>query len=336
MAAYGYVVHTFRVHKWGKRDEAGPLGNFDGHGADALPYLYGALRGLTQSGVNDRNRHLRVKAVEGVGRTARFTVEIGQSGQTSQFFDSIDGTQPVFERNDRHIETGLRRALIVAPTGSTNGLLVTEVQGRSGARTLLAPALSRIFKFHTEHILDIASVVDETALEQFIAEAQAHTITLRKSGLPTDIAEMVEIQSKDAPSGKLELRITPGNKVRQFQKSVVARLRGDDGSRRQLLQVHGLNFDELSVGMTVGDRRTTLTVTADRVPTFVYDLPGRTPVTDDAFYADAKATVREIASAVGVHLGQGWQTGKWSAKATRNLLTVPEEANDGPATVGAE
>ena len=94
---------------------------------------------------------------------------------------------------------------------------------------------------------------------------------MRRSGLPADIADEVELSRDDAETGKLELKITPG-KIKQFQRQVISRLRGDDTARRRLLQLHGLEFDELSVGMTVGERQTTLTVTADRVPTFVYDL----------------------------------------------------------------
>src|SRR6266508_150594 len=332
MTKYGYVVHTFRVHPWGKKEPLS-LGDFDA-GRDALPLLYGALRGLTQQGITVGTRHLRVKTLNAIGRTVQFSVEVGHSGQTSQFFDPDDNSKPVFERSDRHIETGIRRGLVVAPGKSSAGLLIMEVHGRSGAKTLLAPTLSKIFRHHTDFVLEIAAVADQSALEQFIAQAHAHSITLRKSGLPTDIADMVEINHKDASAGKIEMRITPGNKLKQFQQGLVDRLRGEGDTRQRLLHVHGLEFDELSVGMTVGERQTTLTVTADRVPSFVYDLScGATAPSDDLFFDEVMDTVREIGPAVGVIVTPGWDTGDWSADAAAMILEVPEEgSDDGPTT----
>jgi hypothetical protein len=143
-----------------------------------------------------------------VGRTVQFNVEIGQSGRTSQFFDPVAASdEPVFERADRHIETGLRRGLLVAPNRCTVGLLVTEVHGRSGVKSLLAPTLSRIFRHYTDHVLDIAAVVDEDALRQYLDAADIKEITLRRTGLPTDIADAVLFTAKDAEAGKLEMKI---------------------------------------------------------------------------------------------------------------------------------
>jgi hypothetical protein len=328
MTKYGYVVaHTFRVHRARKDPE--PLGDFDGSGRDALVVLYGILRGLAVTTVQDANRHLRARNVEARGRTVRFAIELGTSGQTSEFFDPAAGDRPVFNREDRHIETGVRRGLIYASSRAPVGLLITEVRGRSGAKTLLAPTLSRIFRHYTEHVLDIATIADEDALRQFLERASFKEVTLRRTGLPRDIADAVQFATEDAEAGKLEMRIKPGSVARDYQRRIVERLRGDQDARRRLLQIHELDFSELSVSMEVGDRQTTLTVTADRVPTFVYDLPMRREPTDAEFYAEVRHAMPEIARAVGASVSTGWEAGEWSADARATLLAVPGEVSAG-------
>ncbi|MEU3456891.1 hypothetical protein ABZ671_25315 [Micromonospora sp. NPDC006766] len=320
---YGYALSAFRVRPHGGDPQ--PLGSFDGT-TDALPILYGVLRGLAGQPVSERQRHLSVKSVEPAGRAVRFSVKVGNSGQRSEFYDRDDDQTVVFHRDDRHIEHTTLRGLLLAPADSTTGLLALEVQGRVGAKTLLGPALSKRFRhFSDGYILDIASVVDEEGLARLLAEAQAHQITLRRAGLPQDVADAVEMSAQDAETGKLELKITPG-KIKQFQRSLVAKLRGeDDTARRRLLHVTGVDFDELSVVMTVGERSTTLTVTAERVPSFVYDLPGREKPDDSRFYGEVTRTINEISTAVGVVVRPEWDTGKWSGEALEARLTLPQE-----------
>lgn len=329
---YGYMIYTFKVHRHGSVESPEELGHFDGE-HDALVSLYGALRGLATRRVSDsKNRHIRAKGVKGIGRTVRFAVDVGQSGQSSEFYDPDDDEKPVFERQDQHIETNARRGLVVAPSRATTGLLIMEAHGRSTAKSLLAPQLARIFRYHSEgYILSIASVVDEAALKKFIAEARAHEITLRRTGLPSDIADAVELSRDEASVGKMELRIVPG-KIRWFQQTLISKLRGDNSTRRKLLQLHGLEFDELSVGMTVGDRRTTLTVTADHVPTFIYDIRTRGVPDDERFYNEVLATVREIGPAVGVSVTPGWDDSAWSDEAQDAILTLPPEGPDHEST----
>jgi hypothetical protein len=336
---YGYMIYVFRVHRHGEAKSPLVLGQLAKRDdetqkpEDALTVLYGALRAMTaQRYSGSNNRHIHAKNVTGLGRTVRFSVSVGQSGQRSEFYGPADTDKPVFERKDEHIESNVRRGLVVAPSGSSAGLLILEVHGRSGAKSLLVPLLSKLFRHHTGLILNVASVVDEAALQKFIAEAHAHEITLRRTGLPRDIADAVEMAPDDAPAGKMELKITPG-KLRRFQQAIIGRLRGEDSqSRRALLQMHGLQFDELSVGMTVGERRTTLTVTADNVPTFVYDIRSRDIPDDALFYREVLAAVREMASAVGVNVRPGWEDGAWSPEAQAFSLTLPQEGPDSDST----
>ncbi|MEU0548408.1 hypothetical protein [Micromonospora sp. NPDC005979] len=319
---YGYVLSAFRVRP--HRGDPQPLGKFDGK-SDSLPILYGLLSGLTAEPVTQRQRHLSAKTVEPVGRSVRFSVKVGNSGQQSEFYDRDDDQTVVFLRDGRHIEHTTLRGLLMAPADSTTGLVALEVHGRVGAKSLLGPALSRGFSYHTGHILNISSVMDEEGLAKLLAEAEAHQITLRKSGLPQDVADAVEMSAQDAELGRLEMKITPG-KIRQFKRSLVAKLRGeDDRVRRNLLHVTGIDFDELSVVMAVGERQTTLTVTAERVPSFVYDLPGRDRPDDSRFYDEVTRTINDISAAVGVHVRPGWDTGKWSGEALDTRLTLPQE-----------
>ena len=130
----------------------------------------------------------------------------------------------------------------------------------------------------------------------------------------------------------MELKITPG-KLKRFQQAIVGRLQGENSeSRRTLLHAHGLQFDELSVGMTVGERRTTLTVTAESVPTFVYDIRSRDIPSDDVFYSETHAAVREMAVAVGVGVTPGWEDGGWSPEAQAFSLNLPQEGPDSDST----
>ena len=147
--------------------------------------------------------------------------------------------------------------------------------------------------------------------------------------MPPDIADAIDFNATEADAGKLELKIKSPNRAKEAQRRLLARLRGDDAARRRLLQVHGMEFDELSVAMEVGERKTTLTVTADRIPSFVYDLPMRRSPTDAEFYREVRRAVPEIARAVGATLGQGWQAGEWSEDALGTVLHVPLEVADG-------
>ncbi|MEU5914830.1 hypothetical protein [Micromonospora sp. NPDC047527] len=325
MTKYGFSLLAFNVHRHGATAE--PLGAFDGGTGDALPILYGILRGLQTEGVSSKDRHLKVKRVTPFGRTVRFAVRVGNSGQSSEFYDRDDEDTIVFTRNGRHIEHTTLRGVLVAPGNSVTGLLAMEVHGRVGAKTLLAPELSRRFRaFSDNHVLSIDAVADEDGLVKLLEEAQARQITLRRRGLTSDVANAVELSAEDAEAGRLELRITPG-KVKQFQQRLIAKLRGEDDSTRQrLLHMGGIDFDELSVALTVGDRNTTLTVTADRVPSFVYDLArGNTPPDDDSFYREVLKTINDVVTTVGVTVGAGWDTGTWSEEALKIHLTVPQE-----------
>ncbi|MDG4823274.1 hypothetical protein O7635_15565 [Asanoa sp. WMMD1127] len=303
MLRHGYSLYAFRVHSHG--GSPAPLGKFDGE-QDALPLLYGILRGLSTHPVTDKQRHLRLKQVTPAGRSVRFSIYVGASGQTSEFYHQDDEETVLFVRDDHHIEHTTLRCLVLAPTQSTTGLLVLEVQGRAGAKSLLAPALSRRFKeFSGNYILDVAAVVDEAGLARLLEEANAHQITLRRHGLPADIADAVDLSDEDAETGRLELKITPG-KVKQFQRRLIAKLRGDDSSARmRLLHLSGIEFDELNVAMTVGQRSTTLSITSDRVPSFVYDLPGHLRPDDETFYKEVHANVEEVSRAVGMTVVPG-------------------------------
>jgi hypothetical protein len=325
---YGYMIYVFRAHPYRSPDEAAVLGQLGGRGEqDALTVLYGALQAMTARRISEKSKHIQARTVEGVGRTIRFSVSVGQSGQSSEFFGPTDSV-PVFTRLDEHIETNVRRGLVVVPSRATVGLLALEVHGRSGAKALLVPILARLFRRHTGLVLDVDAVADEAALQKFIAEAQAHEITLRRTGLPRDIADAVEMNAEQAPAGKLELKITPG-RLKHFQQALIGRLRGDDPTRSALLQMHGLQFDELSVGMEVGERRTTLTVTADSAPTFIYDIRTQEIPDEQRFYDEVVGSVREMAPAVGVNVTPGWDNEKWSDDAHQfRLNLLPEESDD--------
>jgi hypothetical protein len=198
----GYVLSAFRVRP--HRGDPQPLGKFDGK-SDSLPILYGLLCGLAAEPVAQRQRHLSARTVEPAGRSVRFSVKVGNSGQQSEFYDRDDDQTVVFLRDGRHIEHTTLRGMLVAPADSTMGLIALEVHGRVGARSLLGPALSKGFGHHTGYILDISSVMDEEGLAKLLAEAEANQITLRKSGLPHDVADAVEMSPKDAELGKLEM-----------------------------------------------------------------------------------------------------------------------------------
>jgi hypothetical protein len=321
MAQYGYMVYTFRVHRHGKGEHLS-LGRLPG-GQDALVCLYGLLRGLEKESYKQKKNYLRILQVDPRGRVIQFKLQVGQSGYTSKIIDPIDGDTVVFDRSDHHVEAGERRGVIIAPFHSRVGLLILEVRGRSSAKTILAPALKKGFRCHTQLILNIEAVVDEEALKEYIAKANVKAITLRKTGLPGDIAEAVSMREADAQRGKLELRITPG-RIRQFQRDIVSRLRGDGGVRRRLLEVGGLEFDELSIGMEVGTRKTTLTVTAERIPSFVYDLGSELP-SDDAFFDEVRAGSEEIGEAVGMTVSAGWDAGSWTDESLSVVLALPAE-----------
>lgn len=329
---YGYKAYTFQIHKYGRPQSPLVLGELDGS-HDAAVLLYGALRGVQQTPYRDRQRHVRIVSAAGAGRTVQFKNELGRSGLYSTFYRA--GTdEPVFDRTPEHIESGVFRGLLVAPTRSKTGMLVTEVQGRSGAKTVLVPAIKNVIRHHTGLIVDFSAVVDEDALERFLSEAAIKDVTLRRTGIPNDMAEAAEFPESFRERGKLELHITPGGPVKQLGEWIY-KLRDDPSARRRLLQVGAFDFNDLSIGMEVGSRQTTLTVTADKIPSFVYDLPGPGRPDDDAFYSEVLSSVEEMARALGIPVGASWQSGEWSSDALSTLLTAPwRDGADDAAVVG--
>lgn len=325
MTKYGYVAYTFKVHKHGDQEPL-PLGNLE-EDKDAITILYGTLKGLNARGIKAGNRYLRAESTAGSGRIVKFRVAVGQSGITSDFLDPDVDDGVVFQRTNRHIESNSLRGLLIVPTWSHTGLLVLEVHGRAGAKTILCPALKRAFRHHTGLILDFSAVVDEAVLQQYLLNAEIKGITLRRSGLPSDIADVVEMGNSEENLGNLELRISPG-RIKAFRQNIASKLRRDDTARRALLEVGGLEFSELSITMEVGQRRRTLTIDADRVPSFVYNLPGSAPLPDDSFFKEVITHVDEIAAAVGVNVGASWQTGQWSAEALSTTIELPAEESD--------
>ncbi|GAA4737501.1 hypothetical protein [Actinomycetospora chibensis] len=244
-------------------------------------------------------------------------MELGSSGQQSRFHDpdAADDDVPVFERDGRHIEVDdPRRELLFMPERAATGLLVLEAKGRSTGKDQLTAVLKPTLRAHNETsglIMDFNPLVDEKALEKYLAEAQVKDITLRRNSISQDIANAVyEDASQSELVGRMELRIDPGA-MGPVRKALAYSLRRDDGRRRKLLAVHGMEFEELNVSMDVGDRQVQLNVTGDRVPTFVYHISGNRP-DDQQFYREVTAMVPDTAKALGITVGPEWQDGEWS------------------------
>jgi hypothetical protein len=323
MPKNGYSAYTFSVHPHGQQADVLPLGDL-GDAGDGLTVLYGTLRGIADTGVLVGSGYLRTESAIGTGRIVKFRVAVGQGGITSDFLDQADDDKLVFKRTDKHIEANTLRGLLVAPSRSRSGLLILEMRGRSRAETILCPALKQAFRNHTGLILDFSAVVDEAALQQYLAQAAIKGITLRRSGLPSDIADVVNLARDDRNIGQLEMRITPGG-IRAFTRTIVDKLRDDRTARRSLLQVGGLEFSDVSITMELGERQRTLRIDADHIPSFVYDLPGGEPLSHDAFFKEVLSSVEDIAQAFGVTVGRSWQDGAWSREVTETTIELPAE-----------
>jgi hypothetical protein len=346
MTSYGYMIFTFRVHRHGSRDYNLQLGDLFGASTpagtprsktDAVVTLYGILHGLQGQLIDERNRHLGVASVQPAGRCIRFVAELGTSGQTSTFLDPDDAGRRVFDRADRHIETNQRRGLLVAPTNSVVGLLALESQSRSTGREQLAAVIKRGFRAHTGLIIDFDAVVHQDALQQFLAQAHVNAITLRRHGLPSDLAEQLEVRQPDAHLGRLEMTISRG-RIPEFKQRLADKFRRDDNARDRLLSVGGLAFSEINVKMQMGERSTTLSVSADRMPSFVYHLSSTTPPSDEEFYGEVMSMVPDVARAFGAIVGADWQGGPWSEESLATVVPVPtqEVPDDGRTGAGPE
>lgn len=106
----------------------------------------------------------------------------------------------------------------------------------------------------------------------------------------------------------------------------LSRIRSNSDVRDQLLQVGNIGFDSVNVGMRVGQRRTTLSVQADRVPYFTYVL--KDEPTETLFYQEVSDMVMAVAPSLGIPLGQDWKDKPWSSHATDRVIEVqPEEVS---------
>ena len=325
MATHGYMMFTFRIHRVRDRATPLPLGEIQESGAppkDALPIIYGIMRGLEGMRIDESNRHLTVSSVCGVGRCVTFAAQVGTSGQRSTIYDpSAASREPIFRRKPPHIENTHHRGLIVAPSRSATGLLILQAYRRRTGQSHLTPVLKRVFRRQTGLIIDFNSLVHEDALNDFLQRAEINEITLARAGLPTDIADIVEVEHGDVDLGRLKMTISRG-RVKAFKRSIARKLQSDVQAREALLHVRGLDFNELSVKMNVGERATTLSVTAERVPSFVYQL-SREP-DDDLFYKEVGEMVEEVAPVLAMPLSAGWRTEQWSPAAADTIIEVQQ------------
>ncbi|UQS24044.1 hypothetical protein L1857_15005 [Amycolatopsis thermalba] len=340
MGKYGYRFYTFSVHRHGDAATRLPLGELCGEGADAhgiprsrsdaIVTLYGLLNGLLGRRVDEKTKHLTVQGVTPAGRSVRFIADLGTSGVNSTFIDpAASGSHPVFTRAEHHIESNRRRGLIVAGTKSTVGLLALESVSGSTGTTQIVPLLKRGFRAHTRMVIDFDAVVHENALQAFLDQARIGAVTLKRSGLPPDIADQLEVRDNQAHLGRLEMKISKG-RIPEFTRGLTEKFRRDDSARRRLLSVGSLDFDELNVRMEVGDRSTTLSISADRMPSFVYQIQGRDRPDDQAFYREVSGMVAEVAQAFGAQIvGTTWQTGSWSEESLRTVVELPKQ--EGPS-----
>lgn len=336
MTRYGYTLYTFQIHRHGKKDEPLTLGALHhpagspeadaiGWKNDAVQVLAGVLRGADQLVEDKKQRHLAIKTVNGIGRTIRFTAQLGTSGLSSDFIDPyIDDEEPVFTREGRHIEAEPRRALLVAPTNSKTGLLGLEVRGRATGRDQIQSMIKRSVKYHAQLVVDFEAVVNAEALRKYLDQASVQDITLRRTGLPSDVADAVEVGPQQSEVGRLKLIISPGS-LKTFLKTLPDKFRNDHGARQRLLQVGGLDFQELAIQFHDGERQTTMEIAADRIPSFTYMLQSSETPKDDDFYQALLETVASIAQPTGVIVGAGWQAGQWSDGAGSLRLPLPAQ-----------
>lgn len=336
MPSYGYKFFTFAVHKRGDKSHGLPLGELHGPGAaaqgtstsqtDAAVLLYGLLNGIRDRRIDEKTKHLTVKTIAPVGRAIRFTIDLGTSGLTSTFVDpSARSGAPVFTRVDRHIETNQRRGLIVAPTHATLGMLALESRGGATGSSQLGPLLKRGVAAHTGLIIDFDAVVHEGALEKFLEEAQVGAVQLKRKGLPSDIADSLDVRQKEAHLGNLEMTISKGG-IPALARGLTDKFRRDDVARRQLLSVGGLDFDDLNIKVQVGQRKTTLSISADRMPSFVYELRSSNGVpSEEYFYSEVEQMVPEVGAAFGVTVGASWKTGAWSDTSRATKVELPRQ-----------
>lgn len=207
--------YTFQIHRHGKKGEPRTLGELlhpagsaeaaaVGWKNDAIQVLYGVLRGADQRVEDRRQRHLAIKTVIAVGRTIRFTAELGTSGVSSDFFDPHTDDEPVFTREDRHIEAEPRRALLVVPTHAKTGLLALEARGRATGRDQIQSLIKKSVRHYTQLVVDFEAIVSMDALQRYLEKAAVHPITLRRTGLPSDIADVVEFGPQQSDVGFLK------------------------------------------------------------------------------------------------------------------------------------
>lgn len=344
MTSYGYSLYTFAFHHHGQPDKPLTLGELlhkpdtpeaqaVGWKNDALPILAAVLRGASQRR-EDKNRHLSITSVQGLGRSVRFTAQVGMSGQVSAFFDPDEMEDaPVFQRQDRHIEADERRGMFVVPANSPRGLLLLEAKGRATARDLITALVKRSVRHHTALITDFEAVVHEGALRQYLEQARLHAITLHRSGMPGDVADILEVGPQDREVARMKLTISPGS-LKTFVRNLPDKFRQNDAARGALLRMKGLDFQELTIRLNDGQRQTTMLVNADRVPSFTYHLAsGKEPPPDEVFYDALINTVTAVAPAMGAIVSPGWHSGGWSEEGTTLVLPVPgqEVSEDGTA-----
>lgn len=346
--SYGYLIWKVFLHKHGRIDEPLRLGTLQpldsteetpADGPVALRTFYGVLRGLVGSEIKDASgeKRITVKSVNGDGQCVRFSMDLGRSGEESDIFDPGQD-QPVFQRKRHHIDTTKRRGMLVLPDRSPAGLLILEAHGRGTGKDLLAAELKRIVKAHTDRLItEFPDLADPGALAEYLKQADIKRVTLKRTGVPEDIANGIGMLFDEAEVGRLELQIKQSRRF-PWRRDVLTKLLEAEGDqRRQMLTVNGLEYQELNVQVAVGRRRTTVSVTGQQAPSFIYLMdPADERPSDDVFYAQVNETVADVAEGAGVRLGSTWASQPWSEASRGFIIERPaqeesdESANEGP------
>ncbi|MDH2429681.1 hypothetical protein [Sphaerisporangium sp. TRM90804] len=318
VAKVGYVIYEVTAHTLRRKDDARPLDDLNGNGADTLHEAEVILKTLSDElnpQADERNEQaFDIRGFDRSGRTLTIRGSAGPYGSAGNLTNVDSGnTRRYGARDATMIDL---RAMLIMPAGERIGLLFCERRGARHLKNVVDRHVLRVIGTRRNVRFNVFPFVDPKAWQKFLDTAETYEISyIYRSTRIEDLAP------ERRSAGDLRMTVTGGvarrvgKSFRMILTQMAEKREGVNGSHSGVL-IHDVprpaelrprdeeHFDHERVEMQVGRDNTKRTIVIERgqLPQFIYELDKDLP--DDAMWEQFLDHAAEILSDLGATLGK--------------------------------
>lgn len=187
------------------------------NGRDLLDIFHDALQALEanfETCIEARvQKVFKVEQLQVDGRYISGLLQCGNYGYSSKILDTASNTT-TYEKTMEEAETIPLYFLLYIGQGS-HGFAIFQKHGLNGIKGYLSRKLLEAFQASTSsHVLQIAQVLDEDALNELLDQGEIKKIRFINFAPPEDIADAVNEICTEDEEGEIEIQIRPKRKGR--------------------------------------------------------------------------------------------------------------------------